>query len=138
MNAFHIGHIGIIVPDLDAAMGTLSRLFDIEPASVKELHAVGLRIAEFHAENITLELIEHVTEQTGLARSTMGASPGLNHISVTVHDMNHALEHLQNKGLSLMEGFPRPGSHGTVAFFHPEPTTGLLLEICSPHEGNHS
>jgi methylmalonyl-CoA/ethylmalonyl-CoA epimerase len=135
MERFLIGHIGVIVADLDAAVRTISRLFEIEPIAVKELEAVGLRVAEFQAENVTLELLQYTTDAAGLARDTMGGATGLNHLSITVDDMESAIHDFQAKGLKLMEGFPRPGSHGSVAFFHPESTTGLLLEVCRPDEG---
>jgi len=44
--------------------------------------------------------------------------------------MKAALEAWSARGARVMDGFPRPGSHGRVAFFEPESTGGLLLEIC--------
>jgi hypothetical protein len=30
----------------------------------------------------------------------------------------------------MIEGCPRKGAHGRIAFFHPETTEGVLIELC--------
>jgi len=130
MSAPHIDHIGIVVADLDAALGTLRPLFG-EPARTKLLADVGLRVAEFEAANITVELLQY-DGPAEFAREVMGERLGLNHISARVGDIAQALGELRRAGLEPMPGFPRQGAHGQVAFFEPDPVTGLRFEICQP------
>jgi hypothetical protein len=86
-------------------------------------------VAHFHAQNIEIELIQYTTEDT-FGQKVMGPEKGINHLSVRVKDIRKALKDCQHKGLKVMEGFPREGSHGQVAFFEPHTTEGILLEIC--------
>jgi methylmalonyl-CoA/ethylmalonyl-CoA epimerase len=125
----YINHIGIIVEDLDQTMILFKELFGLKPSGIKELPDVGLRIGHMHARNIDIEFIQYLSHESGLADSVMGRKSGLNHFSFHVNDIAAALTELQGKGVKVMEGFPRKGSQGRVAFFEPDTTAHILLEI---------
>ena len=131
MSAPRIDHLGILVADLEAAVARLGPLFGGD-ARVKELPEVGLRVAEFRAANVTIELLQYTGRDDAFARRVMGERLGLNHLSATVDDVDRSLADLRAAGHAPMEGFPRQGAHGRVAFFEPDPVTGLLFEICQP------
>lgn len=126
-----IDHIGIIVKDLERAAQKLGVLFG--KASIKELPEVGLRVAEFRAANVTIELLQY-TENAEFARRVMGSRLGLNHLSIHVENADRAIEELRRAGFVPMEGFPRQGAHGRVAFFEPDTASGLLFEVCQPDD----
>ena len=131
MSGTHIDHIGIIVADLDAAVSRLKPLFG-DRIRMKELVEVGLRVAEFRAANVTVELLQYTGKDDAFARQVMGDRLGLNHVSARVADVERSLAELRAAGLRPQAGFPRQGAHGRVAFFEPDPVTGLLFEICQP------
>jgi len=124
-----IDHIGIIVKDLDRAVAKLGVLFG--EAAIKELPEVGLRVAEFRAANVTVELLQY-TQNSEFARRVMGSRTGLNHLSIHVDDAERSIDELRRAGFVPMEGFPRQGAHGRVAFFEPDAASGLLFEVCQP------
>ncbi len=124
-----IDHIGIIVADLESAVAKLGVLFGA--AEIKNLPDVGLRVAEFRAANVTIELLQY-TQNCEFARRVMGSRTGLNHLSISVDDAERSIAELRGAGFVPMAGFPRQGAHGEVAFFEPDAVTGLLFEICKP------
>jgi len=130
VTAPHIDHIGIIVADLEQAADKLRPLFG-EHAGIRELPGVGLRVAEFHAANVVIELLQY-SGDAAFARGIMGERLGLNHISARVDDVDRSVSELTAAGFTRMRGFPRQGAHGRVAFFEPDPVTGLLFEVCKP------
>lgn len=134
MSAPEIDHVGIIVADLDRAVTMMTRLFGAGPAYVRDMPEVGLRVAAFRARNIMIELLHYTSAEGGFAREVMGDAPGLNHISARVGDFDAAATELTAAGFRMKPGFPRQGAHGRVAFFEPDPATGLLFEICQPDE----
>ena len=130
MSPPRIDHLGIITRDLGAAIALFTRLFGEAPAMIKEMPEEGLRIACFEAANITIEFIQYMQDGPSRAKDVMGEGPGLNHLSVQVADMAASLGQLEAAGFKVMDGFPRQGVHGPVAFFEPDETTGLLIETC--------
>lgn len=125
----HIDHIGIVVADLEQAIEKLRPLFGT-PARTKELTEVGLRVAEFDAANVVIELLQYTGGADGFAQQVMGPRLGLNHLAARVADVEQSVGALRQAGFTPMAGFPRPGAHGRIAFFEPDAVTGLLFELC--------
>lgn len=124
-----IDHLGIIVPDLDAAVARLSALLGHAPHR-RDLPEVDLHIAEFQTENLKIELITY-SGPAEFARRVMGEQIGLNHLTIVVDNVEDALARLRPVGFTVQHGFPRRGAHGTVAFFQRDAATGLLFEVCA-------
>jgi len=134
MNLPHVGHIGIIVENMEKSMALFQTLFGFSPSKIKEMTDVGLRIATLKAENIDIELIQYLDQGHHFGKTVMGEAPGVNHFSINLDNVETAAREFQKKGIKIMEGFPRPGNHGMVAFFEPETTEKILLEVCSKME----
>jgi methylmalonyl-CoA epimerase len=137
MTAPRIDHIGIIVPALEPAVAAMSRVLAGARVVRRSLPDAGLEVAEFHASNVIVELLQYTSQEAGLARRTMGSAAGLNHLSIEVSDLGAALAALAADGALPMEGFPRAGAHGHIAFMHPDPRTGLLVELCQTDSAHH-
>lgn len=129
----HIDHVGIVVADLDEAVRRFAPLLGA-PARTKELADVGLRVAEFDCANIVVELLQYTGRGDEFARRVMGERIGLNHLSARVDDVERSIAALQAAGFTPMDGFPRQGAHGRVAFFEPDAVSGLLFEVCRPDD----
>jgi methylmalonyl-CoA epimerase len=129
MNQPYVDHIGIIVENLDQSIELFESLFGLRPSKVKDLPAVGLRVAHLKARNIEIELLQY-TGSDSFGRKVMGPDRGINHVAVRVKNIQKALKDATQKGVKVMEGFPRQGSHGQVAFIDKDTTQGILLEMC--------
>ncbi|MCM2252879.1 MAG: VOC family protein [Ramlibacter sp.] len=130
MTAPTVDHIGVIVEALEPAIAAMSLMLPGAPVTRRSLPEVGLEVAEFRAANLIIELLQYTSEVPGLARRTMGSGTGLNHLSISVPDLEASLASLAKVGVSPMEGFPRGGAHGRIAFMQTDPRTGLLVELC--------
>ena len=133
MTKSHIDHIGIVVPDIEAAVARFRPLFG-EAEPIRELPDYGLRVAMIETANVTIELLQYTGRGDDFARGVMGERLGLNHISARVDDVARSVADLTAEGFHMMPGFPRPGAHGEVAFFERDETTGLLFEVCAPDD----
>lgn len=132
MSKARIDHIGIIVDDLEASVAMFSKLLGAEPDKRRDMRDVGLRIAEFETANVTIELLQYSGENDAFAKAVMGEKSGINHFSLAVENIDVALTRMAETGAEAMSGFPRAGAHGRVAFFKPETTGDILLEVCEP------
>lgn len=130
MKAPTVDHIGIIVAALEPAIAAMSLVLPGAPVVRRSLPEVGLEVAEFQAANVIIELLQYTTQGVDLARRTMGGATGLNHLSISVPDLGAALAALAADGVQPMEGFPRRGAHGRIAFMQTDPRTGLRVELC--------
>ncbi len=134
MSIPRIDHIGIVVDELEAAIAAVSRMLPGAPLSRRSIPDAGLEVAEFAAANLIVELLYYTDRGDGFGRATMGSAAGVNHLSISVENLDVALDALRADGVEPARGFPRRGAHGRVAFLPRDPCTGLLFELCEPDE----
>ena len=124
-------HIGVIVEDLDRAVKKFEG-FGLKCNEVIERKADGMKIA-FAAIGDTLIEFVNFSPDKGwdpmhtIVRSQKGA---INHLCFEVDDLEASIKDFEKQGAKLVEGCPKAGAHGRVAFFHPETTDGVLIELC--------
>ena len=123
-------HIGVVVKDLQKAMGVLSQYFDLEAQETIEIKDAGIRIGFYPLGSGQMELIEFQRPIDGVDPIVTRPGAGVQHVAFQVDDFEKALETLISKGLKPVKGFPRGGAHGQVAFFYPPEGLDLLIEIC--------
>jgi methylmalonyl-CoA/ethylmalonyl-CoA epimerase len=126
-----IRHVGIIVKDFERAVEKFKG-FGLPCSEVMERKEDGMKIAFFPIGDSLIEFL-HFSPDKGwdpfhkVVRSQEGA---INHLCFEVDDLEASIREFQKKGAKLVEGSPRAGAHGRVAFFHPETTEGVLIELC--------
>jgi methylmalonyl-CoA epimerase len=123
-------HIGVVVENLRKAMDALAHFFDLECREVMEIKEAGIRIAFYPLGSGQMELIEFQKPIEGVDPIVTQPGGGVQHVAFQVADFQQTLKMLTAKGLKLVNGFPRTGAHGQVAFFHPAAGLDLLIEIC--------
>lgn len=116
--------------DLERAMSKFKG-FGLSCAEVVEMEKVGVRIAFFPVRKTMIELLHYTGPDNGhsIVRSQKGA---INHLCFEVDDLVATIQDFKKNGAKLAEGFPGKGAHGPIAFFYPETTEGILIEICQP------
>ena len=126
-----IRHIGILVEDLERTVKKFEG-FGLTCSEVVEKPDVGARIAFLPIGDTLIEFLRHSDDEVRLPFNTVVRSqPGaINHICFEVDDLEASIRDFENNGAKLIEGTPRDGAHGRVAFFYPETTEGVLLELC--------
>ena len=128
MRALKVDHLGIAVPDLEAAL-RVYRALGFEVESVHEVPTEKVRAAFLPVGESRLELLEPTDPGSVIARFLEKRS-GLHHVCVLVEDIEKALSDLKAAGASLIDEKPRPGAGGSrVAFVHPRSAAGVLLEL---------
>ena len=83
-----------------------------------------------HVGGSEVELVEPVTDDSGVARFLQKRGPGLHHICFEVDDLETLLLQLKEKGVRLINETPLTGVGGKkMAFIHPESADGVLVEL---------
>ena len=127
-----INHIGIAVPELDAAVATYKTMgFEFE--GIEEVAGQKVNTAFFHLGESHVELLEPTADDSPIAKFLAKRGGGIHHICVQVDDIDKALEHYRESGVKLIHEEPFIGAGGhRVAFVHPKATGGVLLELLEP------
>lgn len=125
-----IHHVGIAVPDLDAAIEMYTTLFGAELVKRASNEKDGLAAAFLRAGEAEVELLEPLREDTPVGKFLAKRGPGLHHIAVAVPDIDEAIAAARAQGLEMIDQEPRVGLHGTrIAFVHPKSVGGVLTEF---------
>lgn len=122
-------HAGLVVPDLDRAVAEWQRLFGLRDGGRWE-SAAGVRVAFFELPGGRVELVQYTGPIVERFGPVLAGREGVHHLCFRVDDLDAALRALAARGLRAVAGFPVQGAHGRVAFLEPEPSTGLIVELC--------
>jgi methylmalonyl-CoA/ethylmalonyl-CoA epimerase len=125
-----IHHIGIIVNNLDATVKKFEG-FGLKLDEVIQSVEGGYKIAFFPLGDSLLEFISYQRDDEDnhmnkVVRSQKGA---INHICLEVEDIDASIREFEKNGARLVKGCPKDGITGRLAFFYPETTEGILLEV---------
>ena len=124
-------HIGIMVEDFERAVKKFEG-FGLPLSEEMEKKEDGMKIGFFPIGDTLIEFLQFSPDKGWdsvhkVVRSQKGA---LNHLCFEVEDLEESIKDFVNNGAKLLEGSPMKGAHGRVAFFEPETTENVLVEIC--------
>jgi methylmalonyl-CoA/ethylmalonyl-CoA epimerase len=127
-----IDHIGIAVPDLDAAIAFYADTFGICSVHEETNEEQGVREAMLTVGDGTtqIQLLAPLDDESAIARFIRRHGPGMQQLAYTVEDVDAVCAELRAKGLRLLYDTPRRGtSNSRVNFIHPKHAGGVLIEL---------
>ena|SRR3990172_6043042 len=126
-----LDHIGVVVKDLQKAIGVLENL-NLAVGERETIEHLKVAVAFFQVNGNRIELISPLTEHHELTEHMKERGEGLHHIAFKVRDMNESMENLKKRGIRIAQGRPRGKGHGgkEIAFLNEEDTCGILIELC--------
>ncbi len=134
-----IDHVGIAVPDLDAAkqwyethLGFVTLHEEVnEEQGVREA-MVGPRGADADGRSL-IQLLAPLNEESTIAKFIARSGPGLQQLAVRVTDVEAVSARLTDAGVRLLYAAPRRGTaNSRINFVHPKDAGGVLLELVEP------
>jgi methylmalonyl-CoA/ethylmalonyl-CoA epimerase len=124
-----VSHIGIVVRNLREALDSYSRVLEAKTERIVEIPDVQLKIAVLKIGEIEIELLEYRNPELPIVKSLRGDRAGLNHVCYEVERFDETMEKMKGNGFVLVEGFPRKGVHGRIAFLIPPHSHEERIEI---------
>jgi len=136
-----IDHVGIAVPDLDAAIAFHRETFGLEVAHEEVNEEQGVREAMLRAPGDTtgaaIQLLAPSRPDSTIAKFLDRSGPGLQQLALRVTDVDAACDALRAKGLRVLFEKPKRGTADSrVNFVHPKDAGGVLVELVQPAEGH--
>jgi methylmalonyl-CoA/ethylmalonyl-CoA epimerase len=134
-----VDHVGIAVPDLDAAIEFYRRAFGIVSVHEETNEEQGVREAMLVVGDGTtqIQLLAPLNEQSTIAKFIDRSGPGVQQLAFTVSDIEAASAQLRANGLRLLYDAPRSGTaNSRVNFVQPKDAGGVLIELVEPATGH--
>jgi methylmalonyl-CoA/ethylmalonyl-CoA epimerase len=125
-------HIGVMVKNFDRAVEKFKG-FGLPCAEIKENKEMDARMGFLPIGDTSIEIICHMKPDKGndpMVSMVRGQKGAINHLCFEVDDLEATIKDFERNGAKLAEGCPRLGAHGRIAFFYPETTEGVLIELC--------
>jgi methylmalonyl-CoA/ethylmalonyl-CoA epimerase len=132
-----IDHVGIAVPDLDAAIKWYADTLGLVATHTEINEDQGVREAMLHApgdhSGPAVQLLAPLNESSTIARFIGRNGPGIQQMAYRVTDLDTTCERLRERGVRLLYDEPRRGTADSrVNFVHPKDAGGVLIELVQP------
>lgn len=135
-----IHHVAVVVRSIDEALPRYRSMLGLEPStSPFRFESQRVRLCFLPtgaAPAASIELVEPVDEESGVARYLADHGEGLHHVCLLTDDLPGSLEALATAEAELIDTAPRAGAHGRVAFVHPRSLNGVLWELLETDDGH--
>lgn len=128
-----INHIAIVVANLDEALRTYQDRLGLAMSKRLLMPEQEVEIAFLPAGESVIELIQPVTETSGVAKYLASRGEGLHHICLEVEDVRSTMEELAARDVRLINERPIRAAEGYGVFAHPKAAHGVLIEFLEPY-----
>jgi methylmalonyl-CoA/ethylmalonyl-CoA epimerase len=139
-----IDHVGIAVPDLDAAIAFYAKTFDMQVVHEEVNAEQGVREAMLSVSGSAedtgprIQLLAPLSPESTIAKFIGRSGPGIQQLAYTVADIEAASATLRERGMRLLYDTPKRGTGGSrVNFVHPKDAGGVLVELVEPAPTKH-
>lgn len=132
-----IDHVGIAVPDLDAALTWYRETLGMTVEYVETNTEQGVTEAMVRVSDddtgARLQILAPSSPDSPIARFLDRSGPGMQQLAYRVDDVEHAANVLRERGLRLLYDEPRRGTaESMINFVHPSDAGGVLIELVQP------
>ena len=135
-----IDHVGVAVPDLDAAVAFYSEAFGMRMLHEETNEEQGVREAMMSVgdSGSCIQLLAPLSPESTIAKFLDRSGPGIQQLAYRVEDIDAVCAALRERGLRLLYETPKRGtSDSRVNFIHPKDAGGILVELVEPASTPH-
>jgi methylmalonyl-CoA/ethylmalonyl-CoA epimerase len=133
-----LDHVGIAVPDLDAAIAWYHDHLGMIVLHEEVNDDQGIREAMLSVRgapvgNAQVQLMAPIDESSAIAKFLDKRGPGIQQLAYRVSDLDVLTERLREQGIRLVYEAPRRGTaKSRINFIHPKDAGGVLIELVEP------
>jgi methylmalonyl-CoA/ethylmalonyl-CoA epimerase len=130
-----IDHVGVAIPDLDAAIAFYRDTFGMELVHEEVNTEQGVREAMMAvgSSGSCVQLLAPLTPESTIAKFLDRNGPGIQQVAYRVTDVDAVAATLRERGMRLLYDAPKRGTAGSrVNFVHPKDAGGVLVELVEP------
>ena len=135
-----IDHVGIAVPDLDAAIAFYRDTFGMKTVHEETNEEQGVREAMVAVgdSGSCIQLLAPLNAESTIAKFLDRSGPGVQQMAYRVTDLDTVSAMLRERGVRLLYPEPKRGTaNSRVNFVHPKDAGGVLVELVEPSNEGH-
>lgn len=136
----HLDHVGIAVPDLDAALAYYAETFELHSVHEEINEEQGVREAMLAVgdSGSCIQLLAPLRPDSPIGKFLDRSGPGIQQMAYRVTDIDQVCATLQERGVRLLYDQPKRGTADSrVNFIHPKDAGGVLVELVEPAAAPH-
>jgi methylmalonyl-CoA/ethylmalonyl-CoA epimerase len=133
-----LDHVGIAVPDLDAAIAWYHNHLGMIVLHEEVNEDQGIREAMLSVRgapvgSAQIQLMAPLDQSSTIAKFIDKRGPGLQQLAYRVSNLDQLSRRLHDQGVRLLYEAPRRGtSNSRINFIHPKDAGGVLIELVEP------
>jgi methylmalonyl-CoA/ethylmalonyl-CoA epimerase len=133
-----IDHVGLAVPDLDAAIAWYHDHLGMIVLHEEVNKDQGIREAMLSVRgapvgSAQIQLMAPIDESSTIAKFLDKRGPGLQQLAYRTSDLDELTKRLTDQGVRLLYDAPRAGTaNSRINFIHPKDAGGVLVELVEP------
>jgi len=128
-----IGHLGIVVKDMEKSLKALSQIIEFQKPAIKEFPDKKMRCAVVETKGVALEFIQDNSDEGPMARFSREKGDALHHFCLVSDDVEEDVEALKKRGVEMLDQKPRIGLRGKkIAMTMPSALNGITIELSEP------
>ena len=128
-----IGHLGIVVKDIEKSLKALSHIVDFSDPSIKEFPEKKMKCAVVEMDGVALEFLQDDSDDGFLGKFNREKGDSIHHFCLLSDNIGKDIEALKEKGVQMMDLEPRVGLRGKkIAFTTPDALNGISIELSEP------
>jgi methylmalonyl-CoA/ethylmalonyl-CoA epimerase len=133
-----IDHIGIAVPDLEAAIAWYHNHLGMIVLHEEVNEDQGIREAMLSVRgapvgSTVIQLMAPIDDSSAIAKFLDKRGPGMQQLAYRVSDLDRFTKRLEDQGVRLLYDAPRRGTaNSRINFIHPKDADGVLIELVEP------
>ena len=128
-----IGHLGIVVKNIETSLHALSQILDFERPAIREFPEKKMKCAVVEINGIALEFLQDDSEDGFLGQFVRKNGNSIHHFCLLSDSIEKDIESLKQKGIAMMDQSPRIGLRGKkIAFTAPDALNGIAIELSEP------
>jgi methylmalonyl-CoA/ethylmalonyl-CoA epimerase len=129
-----IHHVAAVVRDLEASLRFWRDTLELPVLRSADLPDQGVRATLLACGAAEVELITPIGAESGVSRFLESRGEGLHHVCFESDDVVREVRRFIGTGVDMVDGKPRQGLAGKVAFVQPRACAKLLVELTTPAE----
>jgi methylmalonyl-CoA epimerase len=128
-----IGHLGIVVKDIEKSLDALSQIINFESPAIKEFPEKKMKCALVEVNGVALEFLEDKSEDGFLGRFAREKGDAIHHFCLLSDSIEADVEDLKQRGVAMLDQEPRVGLRGKkIAMTMPSALNGITIELSEP------